>query len=202
MLRKLKDIAEIQLGYQARAKMRPAPTGSHHVIQIKNVGRDGVVDYPGLLRISPEREPERYEVRNGDVLLISRGSRLRSALIITPPFPTMAVSFFYILRPDSELVDPAYLTWAINQSDVQAQIHRSTMGTGIPHIRRKPVEDLEINVPPLAIQHRILRVEELLKRERELTARLLQKRRELATAVCVQASKQDRLDLRYRIGDE
>jgi len=194
--RRLKDIAEIQLGYQARTKMRADATGSHRVIQIKDVTENGVVDFADLIRISPDREPERYEVREGDVLFISRGSRLRSALVGSPPFPTMAVSFFYILRPDSAVVCPGYLAWAMNQPNVQAQIQKQTMGTGIPHIRRKPVEDLQINLPPLAIQRRVVKVNELLKREEDLTTRLLAKRRELATSICLQASKQDRVELR------
>jgi hypothetical protein len=188
MLKRLKDIAEIQLGYQPRTQMRLDPGGSHRVIQIKDVSGDGVADYSDLIRISPERDPERYEVRKGDVLFISRGNRLKSALVGAPPFPTMAVSFFYILRPDSDVVEPAYLAWAINQPDVQAQVRKDAMGTGIPHIRREPVENLLISIPPLAVQRRILRVEELLRREAELTARILRKRTELATAVCAQAS--------------
>jgi len=187
MLRKLKDIAEIQLGYQPRTRMRADPSGSHRVIQIKDVSEDGVVGYSDLIRISPEREPGRYEVRKGDVLFISRGNRLRSALVGTPPFATMAVSFFYILRPDSDVVEPAYLAWAINQPDVQAQVRKDAMGTGIPHIRREPVEDLRIGVPALEIQRQVLKVQELLTREERLVARLLRRRRELATAVCAQA---------------
>lgn len=187
MLRKLKDIAEIQLGYQPRTQMRLDPGGSHRVIQIKDVTDGDAVDFSDLIRISPEREPARYEVREGDVLFISRGNRLRSALVGTPPFATMAVSFFYILRPDSDVVEPAYLAWAINQPGVQAQVWKEAMGTGIPHIRREPVEGLRISVPALEIQRQVLRVQELLTREERLVARLLRRRRELATAVCTQA---------------
>jgi restriction endonuclease S subunit len=189
MPKRLKDIAEIQLGYQAREKMRPDADGSHGVIQIKDVTEDDAVDFSGLVRIRPEREPERYEVREGDVLFISRGNRLRAAAVAAPPLPTMAVSFFYILRPDPASVLPAYLSWAINQPDVQAQVQRAAMGTGIPHIRRKPVENLLIHVPPLDIQRRILRVSELMRRERNLAERLLDKRQELATAICLGAAK-------------
>lgn len=191
MQAKLKDIAEIQLGYQPRTKMRPDASGSHRVIQIRDITEDDAVDYSDLVRIAPEREPKRYEVHEGDVLFISRGSRLRSAVVGVPPFPTMAVSFFYIIRPDSGVVEPPYLSWAINQPDVQAQIQKYTMGTGIPHVRRKPVEHLRIHVPPLEIQRRVLKVSELLTREEDLTERLLAKRRGLATAICLRASKQD-----------
>jgi len=65
------------------------------------------------------------------------------------------------------------------------------MGTGIPHIRRKPVENLRIHVPPLDIQRRVLKVSELLTREEHLTERLLAKRRDLATAICLRVSEQD-----------
>lgn len=190
MRKKLKDIAEIQLGYQPRTKMRPNATGSHRVIQIKDVTDEDAVDFSDLIRIAPEREPGRYEVHEGDVLFISRGSRLCSAVVGVPPFPTLAVSFFYILRPDSAVVVPAYLSWAINQPDVQAQIQKYTMGTGIPHIRRKPVENLRIHVPPLDIQQRILNVHDLLKREERLSASLLEKRRVLARALCWRVASQ------------
>jgi hypothetical protein len=187
MRRKLKDIAEIQLGYQPRTTLRADPAGTRRVIQIRDVREDGLIDYCGLIRVSPERGPERYEVRVGDVLFISRGSRLQAAPVGTPPFPTLAVSFFYILRPDPAVVDAAYLAWAINQPDAQEQIWKHAMGTGIPHIRREPVESLLLEIPALDVQRRVLTVQQLLKREAELAARLQERRRELALAVCLNA---------------
>ena len=184
---RLNQIADIQLGYQPRTKLRHEPGGSHGVIQIKDVGDGGHVEYSNMLRIEPERDPERYEVNEEDVLLISRGAHLRAVRVCAPPLPVMAISFFYILRPKHGAVNPGFLFWALNQPPVQSQIRRQAMGTGIPHIRRKPVENLRIDIPSLETQRLTLRVDELTRRERDLSDRLVEKRSDLARAVCRQA---------------
>ena len=184
---RLNQIADIQLGYQPRTKLRHEPGGSHGVIQIKDVGDGGHVEYSNMLRIEPERDPERYEVNEEDVLLISRGAHLKAVRVGAPPLPVMAISFFYILRPKHGAVNPGFLFWALNQPPVQSQIRRQAMGTGIPHIRRKPVENLRIDIPSLETQRLTLRVDELTRRERDLSDRLVEKRSDLARAVCRQA---------------
>ncbi len=180
----LRQLADIQLGYQPRTKLRHDPNGSHGVIQIKDVGDDGCVDFSDVLRILPERDPGRYEVNEGDVLLIARGAHLKAVSVGAPPLPVMAISFFYILRPDSSVVDPGFLFWALNQPPVQNQIRQQAMGTSISHIRRNPVENLRIDVPSLNTQRSILDLETLVQRERDLVGRLAQKRHDLVYAVC------------------
>lgn len=184
---RLSQLADIQLGYQPRTKLRHESRGTHGVVQIKDVAADGHVEYSNILRIEPERDPGRYEVNEEDVLLISRGAHLKAARVGAPPLPVMAISFFYILRPISTSLESGFLFWALNQPPVQNQIRQQAMGTGIPHIRRKPVENLLVDVPPLETQRLILRVEELMQRERNLSHRLVEKRSDLARAVCRQA---------------
>lgn len=189
MRQKLKDIADIQLGYQPRGWMKPDRNGSHRVIQIRDVAPDGGIRFGDLVRVAPDREPWRYEVKAGDVLFISRGRRLNAAVVPEPPHPTMAVSFFYILHPRIDLVDPAYLAWAINQPPVQAQVAKHTGGTGIPHIRRRPVEELELDVPPLGVQRQIMRLQELSRQEKRMAAELQKKREHLVQVSCLQAAR-------------
>ncbi|OGV78377.1 MAG: hypothetical protein A3K19_20135 [Lentisphaerae bacterium RIFOXYB12_FULL_65_16] len=189
MRRLLKDIAEIQLGYQARTSLRPQPNGSHVIVQIRDIGIDGVLRFDDAVRVVPERDPGRYELRGDDVLFIARGSRLGAALVPEPPEPTLACSLLYIVRPDPAVVLPAFLCWALNQPPVQAQVRRQAGGTGILQIHRRAVETLEVDVPSTEVQHRICALVALQQRERQLCEAIRARRAMLVEAVCARAAR-------------
>ncbi len=133
----LRDIAEIQIGYQHRDKGHPITTGStgtHRIIQIKDldleepfkrevIGRGGSAPYvwlDNLYQVTPAGDAERYLVSQGDVLFLSRGQRTYAVPVLQALENTVASYYFYILRPDPDRIDPEYLAWFINQPTAQA----------------------------------------------------------------------------------
>ena len=119
---KLKDVAEIQIGYQHRDKSHPITTDSastHRIIQIKDldleerfknevIERGGSAPYmwpDNLYQVTPAGDAERYLVSQGDVLFLSRGQRTYAVPILQTLENTVASYYFYILRPDADRVD-------------------------------------------------------------------------------------------------
>lgn len=188
MKSKITKLADIQIGYQALSRIDPDPDGTHAIIQAKDISDKQELDTSDLYTFIPEREPERYRVDKGDVLFLSRGRNNLAYPIRWSLSNTLAASTFFILRVHSDKVLPEYLAWAINQPPVQAALKMHAHATTtIPLIPKAAFESLSISVPPLEVQHKIVALNDLLKKERELTDKLLEKRIQLIQAVSLGA---------------
>lgn len=169
---KLKDATEIQLGYQHRDSRTPisiASMGSHEIIQIKDLDLEGrfqeemlrqrhtapYVWTGSLYRLDPIGDPTRYQVDKGDVLFLCRAGRAQAASVYEVRGPTIASYYFFILRPNPNLL-PQYLTWYINHPTAQTFLKSRMRGSNIKMIPRASFEQLEIPIPPLKIQESII----------------------------------------------
>ncbi len=182
MKKRLLDIAEFRMGYQFRGKVKPDPAGTVRVVQIKDIDPDLRIRGADLVTVSLDR-PEPYLVQADDVLFLSRGHRLYAVLVPEVEPNTIATSYFFILRPNPRVALPAYLAWSLNQPDFQESLRPFHRGSHVPMVSRADTEELRIETPPLAVQRRILALNDLCDRERRLCAALVEKRRLLARAV-------------------
>jgi hypothetical protein len=182
MKKRLRDIAELRVGYLFRGKVKPDPKGTVRVVQIKDVDADRRIDVAGLDRVTIENA-EPYLIQSGDVLFLSRGHRLYGTVVPAVKPNTIATGYFFILRPKGATVLPEYLAWSLNQPYSQHSLKPFHRGTHIPMVSRTDVENLKIHVPPLEIQTRLLVLNELLDRERHLTTAIQGKRALLVQAI-------------------
>lgn len=185
-IRRLGDIAEILPGYSTGKALVPDPDGTHQVVLSKHLT-------PGLpytysaddafrirpssagARISPEpqwRNISRYELRRGDVLFMSRGTRNVATVIETVPARSVAPVSFFIIRlrePDlltrNESPDPAYLTWYLNAPRAQNEIANIRTGAGTPIVQRSAFSDLKVPLPDVFAQRQIGALGESMVRE-------------------------------------
>ena len=203
---KLRDIAEIQIGYQHRDKGHPINIGSigtHRIIQIKDLDleerfKSEVIErgdstpcvWPdSLYQVTPVGGAERYLVRRGDVLFLSRGQRPCGVAVLQTLENTVASYYFYILRPDADRVDSEYLAWFINQPTTQACLERLQRGSHIKIIPKSAFEELEVILPPLATQRAIVELERLRQKEAYTMSRLVQARKRLINGLALRAAQ-------------
>jgi restriction endonuclease S subunit len=201
----LRDIAKIQIGYQHRDKGHPTnvgSTGTHRIIQIKDldleerfksevIKRGGSAPYvwpDSLYQVTPAGDAERYLVSQGDVLFLSRGQRTCAVPILQTLANTVASSYFFILRPDADRVEPEYLAWFINQPTTQACLERLQRGSHIKIIPKSAFAELEVVLPPLATQRAIVELERLRQKEAYTMSRLVQTRRRLVNGLALRAA--------------
>lgn len=187
----LRELAkDLQVGYQPREAVKPDPNGTHWLIQMRDLHDDGTIERKTLARFVPERAPEPYVVRNGDVLLQVRGMAHRAGVVRDLPENTLASNHFYIMHPDTSRLLPEYLVWFINQPLAQSHLLKGTQGAGnVTVVPRAVFENLEVPVPPLAVQEHIVSLDRLCWRERELTEQLQVKRAQWVHALCMQAAQ-------------
>ena len=172
------EACTILTGYTSRGRLLPAEQDGTLTLQLGDVSPDGHVDPGRLTRVAFDDLPERYLVGRGDVIFRSRGEP-NVAVALDNRFVERAVAVLplFVLRPKPEIVLPEYLAWAINQPASQRHFDRVARGTTMRMVPRSGLEILEISVPSIETQRRIVTIDALAEREWNLTILAANKRR-------------------------
>ncbi len=186
----ISGVCTIQIGLTARARLDPVEHGNILALQLRDVAPNGTIDFNNLTRIHLDPLPEKYLVSSGDVVFRSRGERTTAA-VIDASFPALALAVLplMILRPDPQVLSGAYLAWVINQEPAQRHFEESAQGTSLRMVSRSSLENLKIAVPSLETQQRILQLDALAERERDLAEQLTIKRHELIRRLLVERAR-------------
>lgn len=187
----LKDVADVQIGYQPRCQLANHLKGSHLVIQMRDFDAEGCFHADTLARVTPETDTSRYAVRDGDVVFQARGTRNRAFVLRGVPAATLASNHFYIVRMRPNVALPQFLAWSVNLPSAQEHLMERAQGTTMMLVPKDAFESLEIDVPPLAVQRRISDLTCLADCERQLMTAIQGKREKLISAVCLRALKSE-----------
>jgi hypothetical protein len=176
------------MGHSFRAGVKPDLAGAAGVIQMKDLGDDHLVDLTSLVRIAMDvRSTQR--VREGDIIFRSRGDRSTCAIVAGDPQGALVAAPLLRLRVTDDSLLPAYINWYINQPSAQAHFAKHAEGSSVKMISKQVLEDLEIEVPPLDRQERIVALAALSQRERALCSDIHAARGYLLTDVMMQYAK-------------
>ena len=172
------EACTILTGYTSRVRLLSAEQEGSLVLQLGDVSTNGQVDPDRLTRVAFDNLPERYLVSRGDVIFRSRGVP-NIAVALDDQFVERAVAVLplFVLRPKPEIIRPEYLAWVINQPASQRHFDRVARGTTMRMVPRSGLEILEISVPPIETQRRIVAIDALAERERTLAILAANKRR-------------------------
>lgn len=121
--------------------------------------------------------------RAGDLLLAARGGQAVVAgeadgAGLEEAYPTLDV---YLIRPDHERLDPAYLAAWLTFEPVRNRLQASTTGALIPRIPIGSLKDLTVPLPPLQRQRQIGALFHLAHQETALLERLAAQTAQLRT---------------------
>ena len=178
----LADLAQLRQGHPFRGAIPEVTDGSVRVVQVRDVAHGSIKTCGEWLATEIEGRKEPDWLRDGDVLLVARGSSHYAALVSNPPTQAVASPHLYVmrvLRPAQLL--PAFLAWQLNQGPVQRYLQTAAEGTLQRSVRRSALDQLPLSVPPVERQLIILRLADIAAAERGLYECLIQNReRELA----------------------
>ena len=134
-----------------------------YMASVKDMRPDGF-DYSACKKITKEDfesllkngcRPEK-----GDVLVAKDGATmLKHAFVADGKEDLVVLSSIAILRPKRELINPRYLAHYFRQESFKERVIRtySTVG-GVPRIILKGFKKMEIAVPPMDVQNRLVKV--------------------------------------------
>jgi restriction endonuclease S subunit len=157
---------------RGRDATRPDPEGSCRLIQISDLGNDGLFRNEDFIRIEPNEtvNPSLF-LRPGDILFPNRGTRTTAAVLTHNADNILAGAQFFVISRKSTEVIPEFLAWTLRTVEAARYFAIRRKGTLVQTLQRFHLEEFPVSLPPLAAQKKIL---ELAGLERE--ARLLESR--------------------------
>lgn len=162
MKRNLADIATTRFGVHAKRMQ----AGTMALVQSSAILENGGIAHAYIDRTDPAllSYKEVDLLRKDDVLLIGKGSSSIAALWPGSTEDTVASGMLYVIRPHVENLLPEYLAAYLNSRPAQAQMAAMRKIGTVPVLGRKALDQLEIPLPSLEDQHKLIRLAEAAQR--------------------------------------
>ncbi|MCK9246579.1 MAG: restriction endonuclease subunit S [Anaerolineaceae bacterium] len=185
----LGEIAEIRTGFTFRERVEEVSAGGNaHVAQIKDVR--GAWEATNTPRLQAHQLPlinwqgkDKAFALPGAVLLPARGAKggyFRASCLVSgqeSALPVVVSSQFLVITA-REGVLPEFLCWSLNRPAMQYWLSEGAggQGTSLVMLTTKVAKALELEIPGIPIQQKILHLNELWEKEQQLTQALLNNR--------------------------
>lgn len=171
MHKKLEDIASITTGVYEKVQ----PSGDTLYLQGKHFDEYGQIREEMLIQpeLQADERLNKHLLRDGDILLISKGESNRACLYQKEIGQAVASSTFFVIRPMESGLLPEFLQWYFNTDYMKDMFSTLSKGTQISSLSKKTLAEIEIPVPPLHKQREILETQRLWDKEKVLTTQLL-----------------------------
>ena len=172
----IKDIALVQMGVSFRSRIEPEADGTVAVIQMRDLTEDNKLSHRNLLTIKMNGFSDRHLVKRKDLIFRSRGQTTTAAIIDTEIGPAVVAAPLLRVRVTSKRVLPEYLCWFVNQASAQAFLHSRATGTAMTMIGKAALDALQVPLPALETQERIVALADLANEEQRLLRELAEKK--------------------------
>ena len=188
----LREIAEIQMGYSYRTKLINRKLGNISVVQMKDLTDTGAIDTGNLVRtIHNKPDPRSFLLKN-DIVFRSRGQNNSAAMIADNIRDTVLAAPLFRIRIKRDSIIPGYVFWFINLPQTQAWLSSRREGSRGGMISKKSLEELEINIPSMETQTKILEFTYLQNKAEAITKKLLALKKNYYSNLLLNAAKGDR----------
>lgn len=183
----LGDVATIRSGHPFRSKVEHTPEAwDYYVLQLKDVQKGQFLDLSQSDKALINEKKPPQTLQQGDVLLRGRGGYYYAALFNMDTPNVVAAGQFFILSPNRDRLEPAYLSWYLNEPQAQQFLDRNQSGSNIPMITKRTVSELTIPLPSLEVQRKIAAIHQFWLEEKRITEQLLSNRERMVRGICQQ----------------
>jgi restriction endonuclease S subunit len=159
-------------------------------MQLRDVSVGGEIQSGQLARVDLTGIADRYLVKRGDVIFRSRGDHtIATVFSELVPETVVAILPLIILRPDVSILTPDFLAWSINLPTSQRHLDASSQGGSVRMVSKSSLEGLQIYIPDLQTQRRIIAADSLARREAVLAASLAEQQLTLTTLVLADVAR-------------
>jgi len=172
---RLKDVSTIRTGLVTARKKATAVDSeiiSYKAVTLKSFNSNGSLIVGNLdTFLSKEKIKETYLTQPNDVLIRLREPNI--ALNISEKNSALVIpSFVASVRVDETKMDSKFLTYYLNSTTAKRALKAHITGTAINMIKTKELEDLEIQLPSLEEQKKIVEFLDLTSKEINLLEEL------------------------------
>lgn len=168
MQTKLSNIAEFQSGIYEKPDINANTLYLHAV----HFTRSGLFDKTVEPQLKLKNKLEKHILKEGNLLFAAKGLNNFAVVYHTNIGQAVASSSFIVIKireEEKQKIQPDYLAWFITHNNQIKIMHEQQLGTTIPSISMKQLAELEIYIPTVAIQKKIVAIHQLREKEKELT---------------------------------
>ena len=131
------------------------------VLRIPNIGNGYIIDDDLKFAVFSDEEKEKYSLKEGDLLTIRSNGSVdlvgKCALISSKEEKYLFAGYLIRLRPFPEKVNSKFLSLTLESHKLRIQIEDKAKSTsGVNNINSVEIQNLEIPLPPLTEQQRIV----------------------------------------------
>lgn len=178
----LNEIASIESGVSFRYRIEDNPDGDCWVIQMKDISNEYKAIIGSPQAISKDEVNPKQLLKKGNILFMAKGSN-NFAIHYESNNSAVAVSLFFVVRPDPSKVNSEFLTWFLNSANAQSYFHEQRLGASVGNIRKSVLESMEIDLPSMKRQEQVAKMNRLMHKEKELTSEYIAKKEILMNSV-------------------
>ena len=126
------------------------------LVRTPNIGRGRII-YSGMHRVCEEV----YNKRNARAipktndLIFAREATAGNVALIREGEKVCLGQRTVLIRPNANLVNPAFLTYHLLAPEQQYKLLSTANGATVAHVNMSTIRNLKLSLPPLATQHRI-----------------------------------------------
>jgi restriction endonuclease S subunit len=160
----LQDIATIQTGVFAKT----GGEGDLVYIQAGFFDDKGRLITRLFLNLNKDGIAERHLLKDGDVLFAAKGTKNFATVFESHNMPSVASTSFFVIRIIQPNVLPHFLAWVLNSQKVLNSLKEQSVGTGIPSISKRLLENVEFPMPSIQQQQIILNLVKLRNNEKAI----------------------------------
>lgn len=160
-VKRLGDISKIIPGASKTAYSSElgAEAEKAYLLRGNNLDAEGGIDIAGVepVSLSSARDAERFLLREGDVVVMARGSAIRASFVSREVAQKrlIASANFIIVRPNLTEVLGEVIAAFLNSVVGSHQLQAMSKGAVIQHIPASEFRELEIPVPSMPVQKTI-----------------------------------------------
>jgi restriction endonuclease S subunit len=182
----LSDLATIRTGVvtaRKKADLSSSEKYTYNLISLKCF-EDGIYLDKNQIDtfIAHEKIDDRYFAKESDVIVRLRSPN-RAIYIEKTDEGLLINSLFAIIRVHSDELDPKYLAYFINANQTQLSLKKDIKGTAIAMLKTKDLEKLEIVLPPIQKQKKLVEFLELSYNERVLLKNLIKEKQKFSQSI-------------------
>lgn len=169
MKEQIKHLANITSGIYLKGK----PSGDVFNLQARDIDEH----FKFRKGLSPtafsDAKVEKHYLHKGDVLVASKGNEFFAVVYNEEYKPAVASSIFLVIRNlEHNTINPQFLAWYINHPKTQHFFKSVSKGTSLPTINKVHLASLEIPLPSIEKQKKIVLFEELKVKRNNLNRQL------------------------------
>lgn len=171
MTEKLANIASFQSGLYEKPGIDPDIL----YLQSAHFNRNGDFDTTVQPALKLNQKLQKHLLKEGDILFAAKGLNNFGVVYHSSIGKAVASSSFIVIKlPENEMkrITPEYLAWYINHNKQIRLMHEQQLGTTIPSISMKQLGEMDVIIPPLHIQEKVVKLQQLREKEKEINLQI------------------------------